>query len=73
MGQWGALWVDVGQQGALWGSRGRCGAALSRRCVQELPDVALYYTLSGLSSALRCNTPSLLQLRWGRGTPRIAP
>ena len=57
----------------MWGSRGRCGAALSRRCVQELPDVALYYTLSGLSSALRCNTPSLLQLRWGRGTPRIAP
>lgn len=30
---------------------------------EELPDVPLYYTLAGLSSTLRCNTPSLLQLR----------
>lgn len=30
---------------------------------EELPDVPLYYTLDGLSSTVRCNTPSLLQLR----------
>ncbi|XP_029774880.1 tRNA (guanine(26)-N(2))-dimethyltransferase isoform X3 [Suricata suricatta] len=30
---------------------------------EELPDVPLYYTLDQLSSAIRCSTPSLLQLR----------
>ncbi|RMB93778.1 hypothetical protein DUI87_29770 [Hirundo rustica rustica] len=30
---------------------------------QELSDVPLYYTLDGLSSTIRSNTPSLLQLR----------
>ncbi|XP_074143195.1 tRNA (guanine(26)-N(2))-dimethyltransferase [Sminthopsis crassicaudata] len=30
---------------------------------EELPDVPLYYTLDQLSSTIRCNTPSLLQLR----------
>ncbi|XP_057565172.1 tRNA (guanine(26)-N(2))-dimethyltransferase isoform X2 [Hippopotamus amphibius kiboko] len=30
---------------------------------EELPDVPLYYTLDQLSSAIHCNTPSLLQLR----------
>lgn len=30
---------------------------------QELSDVPLYYTLDGLSSTIRSNTPALLQLR----------
>uniref|UniRef100_A0A8V5H048 tRNA (guanine(26)-N(2))-dimethyltransferase n=1 Tax=Melopsittacus undulatus TaxID=13146 RepID=A0A8V5H048_MELUD len=32
---------------------------------EELSDVPLYYTLEGLSSIVHCNTPSLLQFRWG--------
>uniref|UniRef100_A0A8B9FLC9 tRNA (guanine(26)-N(2))-dimethyltransferase n=1 Tax=Amazona collaria TaxID=241587 RepID=A0A8B9FLC9_9PSIT len=32
---------------------------------EELSDVPLYYTLEGLSSTVHCNTPSLLQFRWG--------
>uniref|UniRef100_A0A8C9SWQ1 tRNA (guanine(26)-N(2))-dimethyltransferase n=1 Tax=Scleropages formosus TaxID=113540 RepID=A0A8C9SWQ1_SCLFO len=30
---------------------------------EELEDVPFYYTLDGLSSTVRCNTPSLLQFR----------
>ncbi|XP_043550927.1 tRNA (guanine(26)-N(2))-dimethyltransferase isoform X2 [Chiloscyllium plagiosum] len=30
---------------------------------EELPDCPLYYTMDHLSSVIRCNTPSLLQMR----------
>ncbi|NWU22618.1 TRM1 dimethyltransferase, partial [Dyaphorophyia castanea] len=40
---------------------------------EELSDVPLYYTLDGLSSTIRSNTPSLLQLRWAPQTPSGEP
>ncbi|XP_065511025.1 tRNA (guanine(26)-N(2))-dimethyltransferase [Caloenas nicobarica] len=43
-------------------SEGRMRGVLSV-VTEELSDVPLYYTLDGLSSTIRSNTPSLLQLR----------
>ncbi|NXO93239.1 TRM1 dimethyltransferase, partial [Certhia brachydactyla] len=40
---------------------------------EELSDVPLYYTLDGLSSTIRSNTPSLLQLSRGWLNPLFSP
>ena len=80
-GMWSskAQWEVMGGNGGQWGVVGAIGGngAPQPLCSphtcgsQELPDVPLYYTLAGLSSTLRCNTPSLLQLRWGCDHPKM--
>ncbi|NWQ71340.1 TRM1 dimethyltransferase, partial [Neopipo cinnamomea] len=72
----GPMWAEPlhdpefveGVLGALERSPGRFATEPRLRGVlsvisEELGDVALYYTLDGLSSTIRSNTPSLLQLR----------
>ncbi|XP_032533229.1 tRNA (guanine(26)-N(2))-dimethyltransferase [Chiroxiphia lanceolata] len=72
----GPIWAEPlhdpefvgGVLGALERSPGRFATEPRLRGVlsvisEELGDVPLYYTLDGLSSTIRSNTPSLLQLR----------
>ncbi|XP_069739236.1 tRNA (guanine(26)-N(2))-dimethyltransferase isoform X2 [Phaenicophaeus curvirostris] len=55
------LWA-LEQNPGRFGTEQRMRGLLSV-VTEELEDVPLYHTLDGLSSTLRCNTPSLLQLR----------